>query len=338
MDRHPGGLPWWWTWSMVDARGRARARGRVARNPKLRIRQISRERGVRRDPSPAASPSRRRRPPRRPPTGPRGPGLEVPGDESAEPRRPFCSRSSFPNRPRGYRLHARRTSPATCGGRDGAVNEVLESERQPLARCTAASSSPVQYRSVSPTNDASFIASEERARGAKWRGTRRVQENNNLETTTGRLKSHDCLLWPLGQNQRQEDCFLNVGSRPCLCVARHFDIRGPRVPHQRQEGPTPRRPRPKPTPRTRRTPRSKPRRTIQCPRLTWTRASPRSPCPRVEPQRPRARVCLLPCGRTSSRPRARGVPATSCSTASSVSDSRTSASGASSATAATSST
>ena len=79
------------------------------------------------------------------------------------------------------------------------------------ARCTAASSSPVQYRSVSPTNDASFIASEERARGANTAGVlARPKENNNLENNVDRRfpKSHDCLAFsPLHHappHQRQE--------------------------------------------------------------------------------------------------------------------------------------
>ena len=163
---------------MVDARGRARARGRVARNPKLRIRQISRERGsvgipVRQRSSRVVDVHLAAL------DGPRGPGLEVPGDESANlvVRSPLLVFLQS----RGYRLHARRTSPATCGGLMGVSTKSLESDHIP-ARCTAASSSPVQYRSVSPTNDASFIASEERTRGAKWRGdSARPRENNDLE-------------------------------------------------------------------------------------------------------------------------------------------------------------
>ena len=93
------------------------------------------------------------------------------------------SRSSF-LQSRGYRLHARRTSPATCGGLMGVSTKSLESDHIP-ARCTAASSSPVQYRSVSPTNDASFIASEERTRGAKWRGdSARPRKTTTSKTTT----------------------------------------------------------------------------------------------------------------------------------------------------------
>ena len=135
----------------------------------------------------------------------------------------------------------------------------------------------------------------------------------------------------LGNNEKpRPDCFLNV-------VSGHWPLG--RVTSPCPPAPTPRRPRPRLTPRTRRTPRSKPRRTIQSPPLTWTRASPR---PSLRTYRApetalRWRACH-PCGRTPSRPRARGVPATSCSTASSVSDSRTSASGASSTTASRSST
>ncbi len=72
----------------------------------------------------------------------------------------------------------------------GVSTKSLESDHIP-ARCTAASSSPVQYRSVSPANEVAFIASEKRARGAKWRGDSGASKENNLGNNDVFPKSHD---------------------------------------------------------------------------------------------------------------------------------------------------
>ena len=244
--------------------------------------------------------------------GPLGPALEVLRDECVNlvvrHRAPVAVLRAGARSPRATHVVGIKR------GLDGGVDEVLGvrpypralHRREQLARA-------VQVRQPDQRRLVHRIGGARAGRGAKWRGdSARPRKTTTSETT----KSHDCFLnvvsghWPLGRV-----------TSPC------------------PPAPTPRRPRPRLTPRTRRTPRSKPRRTIQSPPLTWTRASPRPSfraCPIFGTALPSA--ACHPCGRTPSPPRARGVPATSCSTASSVSDSRTSASGASSTTASRSST